>query len=90
MANTNAPSNKSSIAFCERVGCSPREACEALGIGRTFLYRLIAERRIEVTKLGRRTIVSIPSLLKLLDAHAAQPKPRRQGRPRKTGSVVAL
>jgi hypothetical protein len=37
MANTNAPSNKSSIAFCERVGCSPREACEALGIGRTFL-----------------------------------------------------
>ena len=46
------------------------DIAHALGVGRTFLYQLIAERRVEVTKLGRRTIVSIPSLLKLLDGQA--------------------
>jgi excisionase family DNA binding protein len=81
-------SNGSTIPFRERLGCSPREACAALGVGRTLLYELIAEGRIEVTKLRRRTVVSIPSLLKLLDAHAAQPK-HRAGRPRKIGAVVA-
>ena len=29
-------STESTIPFRERLGCSPREACEALGIGRTF------------------------------------------------------
>src|SRR5262245_8972403 len=55
------------LPFRERLGCSPSEACAALGVGRTFLYSLIAEHRIEVRKLGRRTIVSVPSLLKLMD-----------------------
>jgi hypothetical protein len=77
------------LPFRERLGCSPREACAALGVGRTFFYSLIAERRVEVRKLGRRTIVSIPSLIKLLDAQASEAKPRRSGRPRKTAGVVA-
>ena len=59
-----------------------------VGVGRTLLYGLIAERRVEVRKLGRRTIVFSPSLVKLLDAQAAEPKPRRRGRPRKTGGAV--
>jgi hypothetical protein len=54
------------LPFRDRLGCSPNEACMALGIGRTLLYDLIAERRVEVRKLGRRTIVSVPSLLKLM------------------------
>jgi excisionase family DNA binding protein len=64
------PKLNPNLPFAERLGCSPSEACVALGVGRTFLYQLIAERRVEVTKLGRRTIVSIPSLLKLLDGQA--------------------
>src|SRR4051812_21418009 len=52
------------LPFRERLGCSPSEACAALGIGRTLLYVLIAERRVEVKKLGRRTVISIPSLLR--------------------------
>jgi excisionase family DNA binding protein len=64
------PKLNQTLPFRERLGCSPSEACVALGVGRTFLYQLIAERRVEVTKLGRRTIVSIPSLLKLLDGQA--------------------
>ena len=82
------PKLNRTLPFRERLGCSPNEACVALGVGRTFLYQLIAERRVEVTKLGRRTIVSIPSLLKLLDGQAAKPKSRRAGRPRKTGGAV--
>jgi hypothetical protein len=55
------------LPFRDRLGCSPNEACVALGIGRTLLYHLIAEGRVEVRKLGRRTVVFIPSLLKLMD-----------------------
>ena len=65
--NIKGGTDKPTLPFRERLGCSPTEACVALGVGRTFLYQLIAERRVEVTKLGRRTIVSVPSLLKLMD-----------------------
>jgi excisionase family DNA binding protein len=77
------PKLNQTLPFRERLGCSASEACAALGVGRTLLYALIAERRIEVRKLGRRTIISISSLLKLLDEQAAEPRPRRPGRPRK-------
>ena len=84
------PANKSApnlhLPFRERLGCSPREACAALGVGRTLLYQLISEGRIEVTKLRRRTIISVASLLRLMDA--PEPKSRRRGRPRKIGSVA--
>ena len=63
------PELNQTLAFRERLGCSPSEACAALGIGRTLFYELVAERRIEVTKIGRRTIVSVPSLLRLLAGH---------------------
>src|SRR6516225_2349276 len=63
------PTPNQTLSFRERLGCSPSEACVALGVGRTFFYKLVAERRIEVTKVGRRTIVSVPSLLRLLDGH---------------------
>ena len=63
------PTPNQTLPFRERLGCSPSEACVALGVGRTFFYKLVAERRIEVTKVGRRTIVSVPSLLRLLDGH---------------------
>jgi excisionase family DNA binding protein len=82
-----SPNFNQILPFRERLGCSAREACAALGVGRTLLYQLISEGRLEVAKLRRRTIVSVPSLLRLMDAPAAEPKPRRPGRPRKT--VVA-
>jgi excisionase family DNA binding protein len=63
------PTPNQTLPFRERLGCSPTEACVALGVGRTFFYKLVAERRIKVTKVGRRTIVSVPSLLRLLDGH---------------------
>jgi excisionase family DNA binding protein len=68
-AGADKPTPNQTLPFRERLGCSPSEACVALGIGRTLFYELVAKRRIEVTKVGRRTIVSVPSLLRLLDGH---------------------
>jgi hypothetical protein len=84
VAGQTTPNSKgSTIPFRERLACSPAEACLALSIGRTKLYQLIGEGRIAVKKLGRRTVVAVPSLVSLMDASAAEPKPRRPGRPRK-------
>jgi excisionase family DNA binding protein len=74
---------RGTLPFRERLGCSPSEACVALGVGRTLFYQLIAEGRVEVIKLGRRTVVCIPSLIRLLDGggeQGAKPKSPVAGR----------
>ena len=38
------------------------DACNALGIGRTNLYRLIADGRIEARQCGGRTLIPADSL----------------------------
>ena len=38
------------------------DACAALGVGRTSLYQLIADGRIPVVHLGRRTLVPADEL----------------------------
>ena len=42
-------------------------AAKALGIRRTSIYSLIREGRLEVVKLGRRTLVKADSIRRLLD-----------------------
>ena len=42
------------------------EACYAVGIGRSKLYELIGEGRIEVVKIGSRTLIPAESLRALL------------------------
>ncbi len=44
------------------------EACHAVGIGRTKLYALIGEGRIETRKIGARTVIPADSLHALLRA----------------------
>ena len=43
------------------------DAARALGVGRTHLYRLINEGRIDTVQLGRRRLVKAASLRKLID-----------------------
>ena len=43
------------------------DAKHALGIGTTKLYELIAQDRIRVVKLGRRTLVRVDSLRRVID-----------------------
>jgi len=60
-----------SIPFTQRLACTITEACEASGIGRTKLYELIGNGRLETTTIGRRRLVLVGSLLSLF-------APRRQ------------
>lgn len=43
------------------------DACKITSIGRTRLYALIAEGRLEVRKIGRRTIIPASSLRALIE-----------------------
>ncbi|AXK41045.1 helix-turn-helix domain-containing protein [Erythrobacter aureus] len=46
---------------------SVESAREALGLGRTTLYSLINEGRLETVKLGRRTLVKVSSMKDLIE-----------------------
>ena len=50
----------------QRPTCTIAEACEAVGLGRTKLYELIGGGEIDTITIGRRRLVRVPSLLKLL------------------------
>ena len=41
-------------------------ACKAAGLGRTKLYELINEGRIETVRIGRRRLIKVSSLKRLL------------------------
>lgn len=46
---------------------SVNEAARILGIGRTSLYSMIREGRVEALKLGRRTLIKTASLRRVID-----------------------
>ena len=56
----------SNIPFAQRLACTIDEACQATGIGRTKLYEEISAGRIESVTIGKRRLVLVPSLLRLL------------------------
>ena len=49
---------------------SINEAARALGLGRTSIYALINEGRLEARKLGRRTLVTTESIRALIEGAA--------------------
>lgn len=46
---------------------SINDTAKALSLGRTSIYVLIRDGRLETVKLGRRTLVKIDSIRRLLD-----------------------
>ncbi len=46
----------------ERLAYTPREACEALRIGRTKLYQLFASGHIKAVALGGKTLITRDAL----------------------------
>jgi excisionase family DNA binding protein len=52
--------------FMQRPTCTIAEACDAVGLGRTKLYELIGGGEIDTVTVGRRRLVRVASLLKLL------------------------
>lgn len=51
----------------EPITASINDTAKALSLGRTSIYALIREGRLETVKLGRRTLVKIASIRRLLD-----------------------
>jgi excisionase family DNA binding protein len=51
----------------DRLAYSINEAARLLSIGRTSIYAMIADNRLETFKLGRRTLVRADSIRRLVD-----------------------
>jgi excisionase family DNA binding protein len=51
----------------EKLAYSINETARALSMGRTSIYSLIADGRLEVFKLGRRTLIKASSIQRLVD-----------------------
>jgi len=50
----------------EPLAISIKDAAKALGLGRTSIYAMIADGRLEAFKVGRRTLVRMESILRLV------------------------
>ncbi len=61
-----APNLLIEIPFMQRPTCTIEEACRASGVGRTKFYELIKAGDLKMVSVGRRRLVQVPSLLKLL------------------------
>ncbi len=57
--------NANSITI-EPLAYSVSEACRVSSLGRTRLYQLIAEGRLEARKIGKRTLIPAASLRRLI------------------------
>lgn len=52
----------------EKFAYSINETARALSMGRTSVYALIADGRLEAFKLGRRTLIKAASIQRLVDS----------------------
>jgi excisionase family DNA binding protein len=51
----------------EPIAYSVADACRVSSLGRTRLYQLIGEGRLEVRKVGKRTLIPAASLRALIE-----------------------
>lgn len=54
----------------EQLTVSVNETMRTLGLGRTTVNAMIADKRLESVKLGRRRLVKVESIRRLIDAQA--------------------
>ena len=54
----------------EPIATSVNDAARALSLGRTSIYALIKEGRLEAVKLGRRTLIKTASIRALIEGEA--------------------
>lgn len=56
----------------EPITISVNSAAKALGLGRTSIYVLLKEGRLDAIKVGRRTLLTTSSIRKLAQPHSAR------------------
>lgn len=64
--DTSRSATRATIPFEERLTCSVAEACTAVGLSRSKIYELIGGGAVETVMIGRRRLVKVPSLKRLL------------------------
>jgi excisionase family DNA binding protein len=52
----------------EPLGCSVKQTCALLGIGRSAVFKLLASGELEAVKYGRKTIITYPSIKKRFES----------------------
>ena len=58
------------IPYRDRVAWTVDETCQLLGLGRTTIYQLLAEGKIEAIRVGRRRLILVRSALALIEPSA--------------------
>ena len=56
------------MELIEPLAVSINDTVRMLGVGRTSIYEMIKDGRLEAFKLGRRTLVRVESIRRLVDA----------------------
>lgn len=54
----------------ERLAYSINDTAKALSLGRTSIYAMIADGRLEAFKLGRRTLIKADSIRRIVEGKA--------------------
>lgn len=57
----------------ERLTFTVSEAAEAIGISRSKLYTLLAQRQLRSVRVGRRTLIPVQAVLEFLGIESAIP-----------------
>jgi excisionase family DNA binding protein len=62
----------SSVPLRDRLAVTIQEACQAAGLGPTVLYGLIHDGAIETVRIGRRRLVLVRSLVRLIEGDRSE------------------
>lgn len=56
----------------EKLAYSIKETAAVLGVGRTSIYAMVGDGRLETFKVGRRTLIKVESIRRFVDGDGAK------------------